>query len=200
MLAGLALLIIVGGIGVYLYVSGQSSNTLASNPDIVYAKINTTKGLIEIELYQSKTPKTVTNFVSLARQGFYNGLVFHRNLLSNPAIIQTGDPYTRDQPNSTWGTGQGPTKVPLEIDSSLHNNAGYVAMARLGGDVNSGTSQFYINMADNNSLDGQYTVFGKVIVGMDVASAIQRAPTYASGQPVDPSSVKMITVTISNTP
>ncbi|TMI66647.1 peptidylprolyl isomerase [Candidatus Bathyarchaeota archaeon] len=203
MLAGLALLIIVGGIGVYLYVTGQSSNNPTSNPDIVYAKINTTKGLIEIELYQSKTPKTVTNFVNLAGQGFFDGLVFHRIGLSNPSIppiIQTGDPYTRDQPNSTWGKGQGPTKVPLEPDPSLHNNAGYVAMARVGNDTNSGTSQFYINMGDNTSLDGQYTVFGRVIVGMDVATLIQKVPTYyGSGQPIDPSSVKMISVTISNT-
>jgi len=199
MLAGLVLLVVVGSIGVYLYISGQSSNSPPSNADIVYAKINTTKGLIEIELYQSKTPQTVTNFVNLARQGFYDGLVFHRILTANPAIIQTGDPYTRNQPNSTWGTGQGPTRVPLEPDSSLHNSAGYVAMARLGNDVNSGTSQFYINMGDNTSLDGQYTVFGKVIVGMDVATAIQSVQTYASGQPIDPSSVKMTSVTISNT-
>ena len=73
-------------------------------------------------------------------------------------------------------------------------------MAHLGNDVNSGTSQFYINMADNTTLDGQYTVFGRVIVGMDVATLIQKVPTYyGSGQPIDPSSVKMISVTISNT-
>src|SRR5206468_3839425 len=81
-------------------------------------------------------------------------------------VIQTGDPNTRNAGgnNITWGKGGSSQTVPLEVVSSLQNTAGYVGMARVGNDLNSGTSQFYINLNDNRAaLDGKYTVFGKVI-------------------------------------
>jgi peptidyl-prolyl cis-trans isomerase B (cyclophilin B) len=165
----------------------------------VYAKLNTPQGLIEIELYQNATPKTVTNFVSLANSGFYNNLVWHR--IVRQFVIQTGDPNSRNGANSTWGQGGSSQTIPLESVPTLHNYAGYVAMAHLPNDVNSGTSQFYINLNDTNarSLDGSYTVFGKVTTGMNVALSIANVPVYSgSNQPITP--VYLTSVTISNNP
>jgi cyclophilin family peptidyl-prolyl cis-trans isomerase len=166
----------------------------------VYATLSTSNGTITIELFQAQTPKTVANFVSLAESGFYRNLVWHRIVPSNPAVIQTGDPYTRygNTSRSTWGTGGSMQTVPLEIDPTLHNDLGYLGMAR-GQDPNSGSSQFYINTANNNYLDGQYTVFGRVIGPMTAANAIWNTPIYTSGQyldqPIHP--VFLISVTIS---
>ncbi len=163
---------------------------------VVYAKLNTSQGQVEVELYQSKTPKTVTNFVNLAKSGFYDNLVWHR--IVKGFVIQTGDPNTRNiGDRSTWGQGGSSQTVPLEIDSSLHNTVGYLGMARFGEDLNSGTSQFYINLADNSaSLDGKYTVFGKVTGGMDIAYAIENVPVDSQSQPIDP--VFLTSVTISS--
>lgn len=152
----------------------------------IIATLSTSNGTIVVEFYQAQAPKTVANIVSLAQSGFYSNLVWHRIVSANPAVIQTGDPNTRggttDRP--TWGQGGSPQTVPLEIDSSLHNNAGYLGMAR-STDLNSGSSQFYINMANNNYLDGQYTVFGKVISGMSAATAIWHTPVNSSDQPIN---------------
>ncbi|TMI37563.1 peptidylprolyl isomerase, partial [Candidatus Bathyarchaeota archaeon] len=160
-------------------------------------------GQIEIELYQNATPKTVTNFVNLARSGFYNNLVWHR--IAKNFVIQTGDPNTRNAGgnNITWGKGGSSQTVPLEVVSSLQNTAGYVGMARLGNDLNSGTSQFYINLNDNRvALDGKYTVFGKVISGMNVAYTLGSLPVYTppDGQPITPSNAMLTSVTISDSP
>ena len=170
----------------------------ASATGILYARLNTSQGVIEVELYQSKTPQTVTNFVNLAKSGFYNNLVWHR--IATDFVIQTGDPNTIAGDRSTWGQGGSSQTIPLEIDDSLHNYAGYLAMARKG-DLNSATSQFYINLIDNTSLDGRYAVFGKVVSGMDIARTIGNLPvdTPPDGQPLDPVP-RLISVTISNTP
>ncbi len=199
LLGALVVIVTVAGVGWYLYASAQSANT--SLPSVLYAKLNTSQGVIEVELYQSKTPKTVTNFVNLARTNFYDNLVWHR-IVKSPNVIQTGDPLTRNGggDRSLWGTGGSSQTVPLEIDSSLHNSAGYLGMAR-GADLNSGSSQFYINVADNNYLDGQYAVFGKVISGMDAAVAISNLPvdSPSHGQPLDPLPF-LTSITISNSP
>lgn len=164
----------------------------------VYATLDTTNGTMVVELYRAQAPKTVANFVSLANQHFYDNLVWHR-IAKSPPVIQTGDPNTRygNTSRSTWGTGGSPQTVPLEIDSSLRNNLGYLGMAR-STDPNSGSSQFYINMANNNYLDGQYTVFGKVLSGMNVANALWATPTYTSGQyqdqPINPVFLKSVTI------
>ncbi len=163
----------------------------------VYATLVTPNGTMQVELYQAQAPKTVSNFVNLVRSGFYSNLVWHR--IVKGFVIQTGDPNTRNGggDRSTWGTGGSSQTVLLEIDSTLHNNVGYLGMAR-SSDPNSGSSQFYINLANNNSLDGQYTVFGKVISGMDSAFAIGNAPVNAQSQPIDP--VYLTSVTISSSP
>jgi cyclophilin family peptidyl-prolyl cis-trans isomerase len=167
----------------------------------VYATLNTTNGTIVVELYRAQTPQTVSNFVNLANQHFYDNLVWHR-LSRNPPVIQTGDPYTRygNTSRSTWGTGGSPQTIPLELDKSLHNSLGYLGMAR-GQALNSASSQFYINMANNNDLDtanGGYAVFGKVLTGMSAANAIWNTPTDAPTYPEQPlNPVYLISVTIS---
>ncbi len=164
----------------------------------VYATLVTPNGTMQVELHQAQAPKTVSNFVNLASSGFYSNLVWHR--IVKGFVIQTGDPNTRNGggDRSTWGTGGSSQTVPLEIDSTLHNNVGYLGMAR-SSDPNSGSSQFYINLANNNnSLDGQYTVFGKVISGMDSSFAIGNVLVNAQNQPIDP--VYLTSVTISSSP
>jgi cyclophilin family peptidyl-prolyl cis-trans isomerase len=195
----LIIIITVIGIGVYVYASSRPPASSSGLPSIVYAKLNTTQGMIEIELYHSLTPKTVENFVNLANTGFYNNLVWHR--IVQGFVIQTGDPNSKNGlNNSTWGQGGSAQSVPFEYDSSLHNNVGYVGMASTGAGTG-GTSQFYINLADNSAaLDGKYAVFGRVINGMNVVDYIGNLQVYPSDQPVDPSAAMLVNVTISNTP
>jgi cyclophilin family peptidyl-prolyl cis-trans isomerase len=177
--------VIIVAIGWYAY------GFYYSKPRVVYARIDTTFGAIEVELFPDSAPKTVTNFESLVNSSFYNNLVWHRIVNTTTpqpfAVIQTGDPQTRGgQGNhSKWGSGGSNNTVPLEIDPSLHNSAGTLGMAR-GQSTNSGSSQFYINVVNNTSLDGGYTVFGKVISGMKVVNAIDSVPTNSSQQPVNP--------------
>ncbi|TMI64036.1 peptidylprolyl isomerase [Candidatus Bathyarchaeota archaeon] len=200
-LLGTVLLVAIIAVSVVVYAYIQPGGTNPGLQAIVYAKLNTSQGVIEIELYQNATPKTVTNFVNLANSGFYNNLVWHR--IAKNFVIQTGNSNSRNGlNNSTWsqaGTGQA---IPFEYDNSLHNAVGYVGMASTGTQVG-GTTQFYININNNSAtLDGKYAVFGKVIAGMDVAYAIGNLPIYNSpdGQPINPSDAMLTSVTISNSP
>lgn len=163
-----------------------------------YAVINTSAGVIVAELFPGSAPKTVANFVNLANAGFFNGLVWHR--IVKGFVIQTGDPMTKNGGGNRrlWGTGGSNQTVPLEI-SSLRNDTGALGMAR-SQDPNSGRSQFYINLADNAFLNGGYTVFGKVITGLDVATAIGSLPVDSSNQPLVPAQATVTSVTIRNTP
>jgi cyclophilin family peptidyl-prolyl cis-trans isomerase len=176
---------------------GETSVTLTMNKsgssELIYGQIVTSMGTMEIELFPQAAPKTVANFVMLAKSGFYNNLVWHR--IVSGFVIQTGDPNTRNGggDRSTWGEGGSSTTVPLEIDSDLHNYVGYIGLAR-STDPNSGSSQFYINLANNTSLDGQYTVFGKVISGMDVAYSIAGVQVNSQDQPINPVFVNSITI------
>ncbi len=188
---GAIVVVLIAGAAWYVYSSSQTGSAL------VYARVNTSVGNFEVELYQSAAPVTVANFVNLVKSGFYGNLVWHR--IVSGFVIQTGDPNTRNGTGdrSLWGTGGSSKTVPLEIVPSLHNDRGYLGMAR-STDPNSGSSQFYINLAANTSLDGKYTVFGKVISGMDVVDNIANTPVYASGnfldQPINPVFVISITI------
>jgi len=200
-LLGTVLLVAIIAVAVVVYAYIQPGGTNTGLQAVVYAKLNTSQGVVEIELYQNATPKTVTNFVNLANSGFYNNLVWHR--IAKNFVIQTGNSNSRNGlNNSTWsqaGTGQA---IPFEYDNSLHNAVGYVGMASTGTQVG-GTTQFYININNNSAtLDGKYAVFGKVIAGMDVAYAIGNLPIYDSpdGQPINPSDAMLTSVTISNSP
>jgi len=134
------------------------------------ATIHTVKGDIVIQLYPQDAPKTVTNFATLSKVGYYNGLTFHR--VEPGFVIQGGDPNG----NGTGGVSiYGPTFEDELNASSSSYQAGYmegvVAMANRGPNTNG--SQFFIMLADNTSLPHNYTIFGKVTQGMDVVKKIQ---------------------------
>jgi len=132
------------------------------------AVISTVHGDIVIDLYAQQAPKTVENFKKLAREGFYNGLTFHRVVPG--FVVQGGDPAG----NGTGGPGY---TLEAEIDPSLKHVTGAVAMARLGDQVNperrSSGSQFYICLGPQPHLDGGYTIFGQVIAGMEHVQEIR---------------------------
>ncbi|MGH7932211.1 MAG: peptidylprolyl isomerase [Candidatus Binataceae bacterium] len=133
-----------------------------------YATLDTDRGIVVIELYPKVAPKTVANFEKLSKDGFYNGLTFHR--VEPGFVVQGGDP----KGNGTGGPGY---DLPAEIDANEHHLRGTVAMARTGDAVNperrSSGSQFYICLAAAPFLDGQYTIFGGVVEGMDVVDKIK---------------------------
>lgn len=140
--------------------------------------LETTKGIITIELYPDKAPVTVENFLSYVDAGFYNGTIFHRVIPK--FMIQAGG-FTPDM-------RQKQTRPPIknEADNGLRNSRGTVAMAR-SQDINSATSQFFINLVDNGFLDHGvrdfgYAVFGKVTEGMDVVDRIAGVSTGAFGR------------------
>ena len=142
--------------------------------------IDTSMGQIEAELYADKAPITVTNFVEYVNSKFYDGLVFHRVI---PNFMIQGGGMTSDMKEKE-------TRNPIKIesDNGLKNTRGTIAMARTN-DPNSATSQFFINLVDNNFLNFRspdvtgygYTVFGKVTDGMDVVDKIATVPTGSFG-------------------
>lgn len=126
--------------------------------------IETDKGRIELELYAGYAPKTVNNFVFLAREGYYDGVVFHR-VISN-FVIQGGDPT---------GTGSGGPGYRFEDEfegNPLIHETGVISMANAGPGTNG--SQFFITHSPQPHLDGRHTVFGKVVQGQDVVDAIRQ--------------------------
>lgn len=131
------------------------------------AMIYTPNGTIVCELYPDKAPLSVTNFIQLAEGGFYNGLIFHR-VVPN-FVIQGGDPE---------GTGRGGPGYTIKSEIGLPHEKGALAWARLPDHVNpkkrSSGSQFYITLEAIPYLDGEYTVFGKTISGMDVVNQIEQ--------------------------
>ena len=135
--------------------------------------LSTSLGEIEVELDAQKAPLSAKNFLAYVDSGFYNGVQFHRVIPG--FMVQTGG-FTAD-------LKQKDTQAPIknEADNGLHNVRGSLAMARTS-DVNSATSQFFINLTDNDFLDHGsrdfgYAVFGKVVRGMDVVDKIARVPT-----------------------
>jgi cyclophilin family peptidyl-prolyl cis-trans isomerase len=133
-------------------------------------------GRIVIELDDVAAPRTCGNFRKLVSSGFYNGTIFHRVIPH--FMIQGGDPNTKGDNRASYGQGDPGYTVPAEI--GLKHSVGAVAMARQPDAVNpqkeSNGSQFYICVANCPSLDGEYTVFGRVIAGMDVATKISELP------------------------
>ena len=132
------------------------------------AVIETNLGKIIFKLLPDLAPETVRNFEKLARDGFYNGTLFHRVIPG--FMIQGGDPNTKSGNKSTWGMGGPGYTIKAEFSSRSHHR-GIVSMARAQ-DPNSAGSQFFIVTTDSTFLDRQYTVFGEVIEGMDVADKI----------------------------
>jgi peptidyl-prolyl cis-trans isomerase A (cyclophilin A) len=160
--------------------AGASTAAAAAVPD-PRVLLHTNQGDITLELFPGKSPKSVANFLEYVRDGFYDGTTFHRVIAGY--LIQ-GGLYTRD-------LTQKRTRAPVaaEADNGLTNLRGTIAVAR-GADPDSGTAQFFINLVDNRRLDyvsnqsgltWGYTVFGKVVEGMDVVDKIAALPTRAQG-------------------
>ena len=137
------------------------------------AVIKTKFGDMEIVFFPDKAPNHVQNFIKLAKSGYYNGTIFHRVIPG--FMIQGGDPNTKDsnKPES-YGMGGPNEKLKAEFNETPHRR-GIVSMARTN-DPNSAGSQFFIVVKDSNFLDGQYTVFGEVVKGMEVADKIVSLP------------------------
>jgi peptidyl-prolyl cis-trans isomerase B (cyclophilin B) len=156
--------------------------------------IETNHGNISFDLLPDLAPETVRNFIKLAKDGFYDATLFHRVIPG--FMIQGGDPNTKD-PNkkSQWGMGGPGHNIKAEFSSRSHLE-GIVSMARAT-DPDSAGSQFFIVTSDNNTeaLDRQYTVFGKVTEGMDVAHKIENLPRDGNDCPKQ--EAKMLEVAIS---
>jgi cyclophilin family peptidyl-prolyl cis-trans isomerase len=165
----------------------QKKETKEMSDSINVAVIKTNMGTIEIELFEKQTPKTVENFVGLAEKGYYKDVIFHRVI--DGFMIQGGDPTgTGRGGESLWGK-----KFNDEIDSSLvFDSEGILAMANAGPNTNG--SQFFITLAPTKWLNGNHTIFGKVINGMDVVKAIGKVEKNAQDRPLK--DVVMETVTI----
>jgi peptidyl-prolyl cis-trans isomerase B (cyclophilin B) len=144
------------------------------------AVIKTTEGEMAIELWPDVAPKTVENFKTLAKKGFYDGTAFHRVI--KDFMIQGGDPLTKDpKKESQWGTGGPGYSIKAEFNDR-HHDRGVVSMAR-SQDPDSAGSQFFICHGNPRFLDHQYTAFGKLIKGDDVLEKIATAPTHAPDRP-----------------
>jgi peptidyl-prolyl cis-trans isomerase B (cyclophilin B) len=145
------------------------------------AVIKTNQGTMVLEFYADVAPKTVENFKTLAKKGFYDGTAFHR-VIKN-FMIQGGDPLTKDDANEArWGTGDPGYKIKAEFNNKPHVR-GVLSMAR-SQDPDSAGSQFFICHGDPRFLDHQYTAFGKLIKGDDVLEKIATTETAPGDRPV----------------
>jgi cyclophilin family peptidyl-prolyl cis-trans isomerase len=155
--------------------------------------MQTSMGDITIELFEKDAPQHVANFKKLVKSGFYNGTTFHR-VIPN-FMIQGGDPNSKDNDRSNDGLGGPGYTIPAEIKAK--HEKGSLAGARMGDQVNpkreSSGSQFYIVTGDASHLDGQYTVFGKVTKGLDVAFKIQDVKKDERDNPIEKVEIKKVT-------
>jgi peptidyl-prolyl cis-trans isomerase B (cyclophilin B) len=137
------------------------------------AVIKTNEGEMVIQFWTDAAPNTIQNFKKLARQGLYDGTIFHR--IVKGFMIQGGDPNSKDPAKeSTYGAGDPGYKIKAEFNNHSHDR-GVISMAR-GPDPDSAGSQFFICLAPVRRLDGQYTTFGKLIKGDDVLDKIGNTP------------------------
>ena len=145
------------------------------------ATMQTNHGTIEIELFDDDAPKTVGNFLKLARDGFYDGVIFHR-VIPN-FMIQGGDPT---------GTGTGGPGYTFEDEINEHKIVrGALAMANAGPNTN-GSQFFIVTTEEAPWLDGKHTVFGKVVSGMETVDAIEQQPTDARDKPVEDAKIERV--------
>jgi len=150
-------------------------------PGETKVKLETTEGDIVIKLY-SDMPITAGNFKKLVEEGFYDGIIFHRVI--KDFMVQGGDPT---------GTGMGGPGYKIKDEfNDKGNNRGTIAMANAG--PNTGGSQFFINLVDNNFLDGKHPVFGEVVEGMDIVDKIGLVETDVNDRPIK--EVKILKATI----
>ncbi len=167
-------------------VADQNNN----NKKVMQGVLHTSKGDITLEFVEA-TPKTVENFVKLAKEGFYDGTKFHRVIKG--FMNQGGDPLSKDDTKADfWGTGGPGYKFNDEIIAGNKNDIYTISMANSGPNTNG--SQFFINAANNNFLDTKHTVFGKVVAGTDVVDIINNVATNSNDRPLEPVLIKSITI------
>jgi cyclophilin family peptidyl-prolyl cis-trans isomerase len=168
-----------------------------ANPKAVF---HTSLGNFTAEIFEDKMPVTAGNFLALARQGFYDGLHFHRVI--EDFMIQFGCPFSKDPRSPKCGTGGPPSGNVADEHPPAHklsNEPGTLSMANTGR-PNSGGSQFFINTAHNDYLDwftpgpSKHPVFGKIVEGMEVINKIQSMPTDAGDRPRTPIKVDRIEI------
>ena len=168
----------------------------------VIAVLETTLGTIEAELYPGDAPKTVENFVGLAGKKYFDGIVFHRVVPG--FVIQGGDPTgTGTGGKSIWGKEFADELNPASASYKEGYKKGVLAMANRGPNTN--TSQFFIMLADNTTLPKNYTIFGKVVKGIDVVDAIGKVPLNGgmgpdASKPVTPVVMKKVWIRQSPAP
>src|SRR3989338_329964 len=198
-----ALTIVVGVIivgaaayGVFLLTKDSSEMPADVNMNILQkARIETNNGTVVVELYSKDAPKTVANFIKLAQEGFYSGAKFHRVI--KDFMIQGGDPLTKDDTKALlWGTGGPGYQFEDELNTATKSyqdgyRRGVVAMANAGPNANG--SQFFI-MHRDNPLPHNYTIFGKVVEGIETVDAIANAPVDTNNRPTTPVVIKRITI------
>jgi len=165
--------------------TGSSTGGTVSDMENTQVKLETNYGDIVIQLYDDM-PITTGNFENLVKQGTYDGVIFHR--IIEGFMIQGGDPT---------GTGYGDPKIPNISDEFTHaggnkNNRGTISMANAG--PNTGSSQFFINLVNNNFLDTKHPAFGEVIKGMDIVDKIAKVETNSQDKPLE--EVKIIKASI----
>ncbi len=143
------------------------------------------KGTITIKLHTKEAPKTTAHIAKLAKSGFYDGQRFFRvTWTPRPYLAQSGDPLSKDKSklnDSRMGTGGSGTRIPFE-DSGYSHEEGAVGLAAQPNDRNSGDSQFYIVLGASRFLDGNYTIFGKVVGGMEVVRKLEVADRITSSR------------------
>ena len=192
-IAAIVGVVILVGIGFFLFNPFNSNSDSPSASSAPIAVIETTYGIIVIQLFPDVAPGHVDNFVRLANEGYYDGTTFHRVIPG--FMIQGGDPNSKDDDRSNDGQGghsaNGPnTIVNAEFSQDLTHKRGILSMARAQ-DPNSAGSQFFIVVADSNFLDRQYSIFGEVIEGMDVADKIVNVKKDSADNPLEKITMKV---------
>ena len=163
----------------YLLIVMTLLTNFAGAKDMEVAVITTQFGDIVIEFFEEEAPNHVKNFKKLATTGFYDGCTFHRVIPG--FMIQGGDPNSKDDDRSNDGTGGPGYTIDAEF-SKIHHDRGILSMARAM-DPNSAGSQFFVVVKDSRFLDNKYTVFGKVIEGMEIADEIVGVSCDAKDNP-----------------
>jgi len=175
----------------------QLAITNVMNPIAVF---NTSKGVVEMELFEDQMPVTTGNFIKLAEEGYYDGTKFHR--IIDGFMIQGGDSNSKGADTSIYGQGGPGYTIQDEFveGEALTNLRGTISMANTG-QPNSGGSQFFINTVDNTNLDfdkppftSKHPVFGRVSEGMDIVDVISTVQTGPGDLPVEPVVIESLTI------
>lgn len=166
-----------------------------ADPEIAVIEMENSSayGTIKLELYSNIAPKHVARFKELAKEGYYNGIAFHR---VNDTVIQAGDANTKPGAKPPTGPREGDSgkpNVPAEFSDVPYDTA-ILGAARLGNDINSANSQFFIMLKREPAFDNKYTVYGKVIEGMNNVRTISGVQPKEGERPVEPVRIKSITI------